>query len=135
MPTEEVLIIDDNPINLKLLRVILTHEGYEVRTAVDAEQALETLKTFKPRIVLTDLQLPGIDGLELTRRIKADPAMKGVVVVAVTAYAMKGDDEKARAAGCDGYLSKPIDTAALPATVARYLRGGARHEDPKGPHR
>ena len=123
MSAEEVLIVDDNPINLKLLKVVLACEGYRFRTAVDAEEALEALKTFKPKLILTDLQLPGMDGLELTRRIKADPATRAAVVVAVTAYAMKGDDEKAKSAGCDGYITKPIDTVALPGIVAGYLNG------------
>ncbi len=124
MAPEDVLVIDDNPINLKLLAFVLSCEGYRVRAAADAEEALEALKTFRPRLILTDLQLPGMDGLALTRKLKADPAMKGVVIVAVTAYAMKGDDGKALSAGCDGYITKPIDTAALPAIIAGYLRKG-----------
>jgi CheY-like chemotaxis protein len=122
---EAVLIVDDNPANLKLARVVLSVEGYEVRTAADAEEALVSLATFHPRLILMDIQLPGMDGLELTRRLKADPATRGIVVLALTAYAMKGDEEKARAAGCDGYVVKPIDTRTLPAVVAESLRKGA----------
>jgi CheY-like chemotaxis protein len=92
-----------------------------VRTASDAEEALSVLKDFHPRLILTDIQLPGMDGLELTRRLKADPGMRGVVVLALTAYAMKGDEERVRAAGCDGYISKPIDTRRLPAEIAAFL--------------
>jgi two-component system cell cycle response regulator DivK len=125
MAAEDILIVDDNPINLKLMRVLLTCEGYQVRTAVDAEAAIETLKTFRPKLIMMDLQLPGMDGLALTRLIKADPKMKGIIVIAVTAYAMKGDEEKARNAGCDGYITKPIDTVALPILVARYLKEAA----------
>ncbi|MBI3184215.1 MAG: response regulator [Myxococcales bacterium] len=121
MPGEPVLIIDDNPINLKLARVLLAAEGYEVRTAADAEQALEVLASFRPRLVIMDLQLPGMDGLELTRKLKADPATRGAVILAVTAYAMKGDEQKALDAGCDDYIPKPIDTRTLPAVVARHL--------------
>ncbi len=91
-------------------------------TAKDAEDALKLLEAFVPRLILMDLQLPGMDGLELTRRIKADPFRRQIVIVALTAYAMKGDDERAYAAGCDGYISKPIDTEALPRIVAEYLR-------------
>lgn len=119
--TESILIVDDNPQNLKLARVILVAAGYDVRTATDAEEAIETLSTFLPRLILMDLQLPGMDGLELTRRLKADPARSHIVILALTAYAMKGDEEKARAAGCDGYITKPIDTDALPVLVADHL--------------
>jgi two-component system, cell cycle response regulator DivK len=119
--TERILIIDDNPQNLKLARVILVAAGYEVRTAADAEEAIETLSTFVPRLILMDLQLPGMDGLELTRRLKADPERSAIVILALTAYAMKGDEDKARAAGCDGYITKPIDTDALPRLVADHL--------------
>lgn len=124
MTSEPILIVDDNPVNLKLIRVLLAGEGYDVRTAADAEEALAALKDFHPRLILMDLQLPGMDGLELTRRIKDDPAMPDTVIVALTAYAMKGDEEKALSAGCDGYITKPIDTRTLPGMVAEYLRGG-----------
>jgi two-component system, cell cycle response regulator DivK len=96
-------------------------EGFEVRTAVDAEDALGILDAFTPRLVLMDLQLPRMDGLELTRRLKADPARHEIIIIALTAYAMKGDEEKAYAAGCDGYMSKPIDIDALPRVVAEFL--------------
>ncbi len=126
MPGEPILIVDDNAANLKLARVLLASEGYQVRTAVDADEALAVLEGFKPRLILMDLQMPGMDGFELTRFLKADPAMRGVVILALTAYAMKGDEEKARAAGCDGYLAKPIDTRALPGVIATYLAAGER---------
>jgi CheY-like chemotaxis protein len=107
--------------------VVLASEGFDVRTAADAEEALQLLRTVTPGLVLMDLQLPGMDGLELTRRLKADPATRAVRVVALTAYAMKGDDEKAFAAGCDGYITKPIDVERLAAEVSSYLgRGAAR---------
>jgi two-component system, cell cycle response regulator DivK len=118
----EILLVDDNPANLKLVRVLLTTEGYEVRVASDAEEALKVLDDFEPQIILMDVQLPGMDGLELTRRLKADPRRRDIVIIALTAYAMKGDEEKARAAGADGYLSKPIDTRTLPASIASYLK-------------
>jgi two-component system, cell cycle response regulator DivK len=125
MPGEPILIVDDHPTNLKLARVLLSAEGYQVRTAEDAAQALAVLQEFHPRIILMDIQLPGMDGLELTRRIKADPATGDVIVLALTAYAMKGDAERAMAAGCDGYVAKPIDTRTLPGVVASYLAGTA----------
>ena len=123
MAGESILVIDDNPINLKLLRLTLRVEGYDVQTAVDAEGALAVLASFRPRLILMDLQLPGMDGLELTRRLKASDATRDAIVVAVTAYAMKGDEQRALAAGCDGYITKPVDTRTLGATVARYLAG------------
>ena len=122
MTREPILIVDDNPQNLKLARVILVGEGYEVKTAVDAEEALRILDSFAPRLILMDLQLPHMDGLELTRLLKRDPARRHIIIIALTAYAMKGDDERAFAAGCDGYMAKPIDTDLLPRVVADHLR-------------
>lgn len=127
MTPEPLLIVDDNPQNLKLAKVILVAEGYEVKTAIDAEEALRILESFAPRLILMDLQLPRMDGLELARRLKADPARRGIIIIALTAYAMKGDDQKAFAAGCDGYVSKPIDIDALPRVVAEHL---ARRSSP-----
>jgi CheY-like chemotaxis protein len=129
MPGEVILIVDDNPVNLKLLKITLTVAGYQVHTAVDAEQALALLASLRPRLILMDIQLPGMDGLALTRRLKADPATRDAVIIAVTAYAMKGDDERALAAGCDGYVTKPIDTRTIADTVAGYLAGSP----PQGP--
>lgn len=117
----QILVVDDNPANLKLARLTLSVAGYTVLTAVDAEQAQSVLLEHKPELILMDIQLPGMDGLELTRLIKADPVTQAIVVLAVTAYAMKGDEERAVEAGCDGYITKPIDTRTLADTVARYL--------------
>jgi two-component system, cell cycle response regulator DivK len=133
VPGEPILVLDDNPVNLKLVRVVLSVEGYDVRTATDAEQALAVLESFHPRLILMDLQLPGMDGLELTRRLKADPRNRGIAIVAVTAYAMKGDEDKAIAAGCDGYIAKPIDTRALPDLLGRYLDESARQAEEVAP--
>jgi len=124
MPGEPILIVDDNPVNLKLVRVLLAGVGYDARTASDAEEALEILRDFRPRLILMDIQLPGMDGLELTRRLKANPETRGIVVLALTAYAMKGDDKRTLEAGCDGYISKPVDTRTLPATISEYLNRG-----------
>lgn len=129
MAGEPILIVDDNPQNLKLARVLLASEGYEVCMAVDAEQALTLLETFTPRLILMDLQLPGMDGLELTRRLKADPERRSISIVALTAYAMKGDEVKALAAGCDGYVTKPIDVEELPRIVQQHLAGRRRDPD------
>jgi CheY-like chemotaxis protein len=118
---KRVLIVDDNPINLKLLRLTLDGAGYEIRTAIDALHALEVLTSFRPSLVLMDVQMPGMDGLELTRRLKADPSTRDAIIVAVTAYAMKGDEQRAIDAGCDGYITKPVDTRTLATTVANFL--------------
>ena len=121
MPDRSILIVDDNPVNLKLIRILLTGEGYDVHTAGDAEEALRVLQNLRPRIILMDIQLPGIDGLELTRRLKADPLTRDIRILGLTAYAMKGDEEKIIAAGCDGYIPKPIDTRTLPGVIESYL--------------
>ena len=121
MPSKSIFIIDDHPVNLELAKVLLTLEGYDVHTAGDAESALLLLPDLRPDLILMDIQLPGMDGLELARRLKADPLHKHARIVALTAYAMKGDEEKALAAGCDGYLSKPIDTRTFPRMLATFL--------------
>jgi CheY-like chemotaxis protein len=120
---EPILIVDDNPANLKLIRVLLAAEGYEIQCAADAEEALSILAEFRPHLILMDLQLPGMDGLTLTRKLKADPHTGHIPILALTAYAMKGDEQKAREAGCDGYITKPIDTRRLPQEIARFLAG------------
>ena len=121
MNGEPILIVDDNAANLRLARILLSSAGYTVRTAIGAEDALAVLREFTPRLILMDLQMPGVDGLALTRHLKGDPATQSVKIIALTAYAMKGDDERALAAGCDGYIAKPIDTRTLPGTVASFL--------------
>jgi CheY-like chemotaxis protein len=121
MAGERILIVDDNATNLKLVAYLMKANGYTVDTALDAESAIVAIRNNHPDVILMDIQLPGIDGLELTRRLKADPATRDIVIVAVTAYAMKGDQAKALAAGCDDYITKPIDTRALPETIARHL--------------
>lgn len=121
MAGKSILVVDDNAQNLKLARVLLLTEGYDVHTAADAEEAMRLLEGFTPHLILMDLQLPGMDGLELTRRLKSDPARHAIVIIALTAYAMIGDREKALAAGCDDYVSKPIDTVALLEVIAGHL--------------
>jgi CheY-like chemotaxis protein len=117
-----ILVVDDNPINLKLASDVLEMEGYAVLRAVDAEEAQETLKHTVPDLILMDIALPGMDGLTLTRKLKADNRLKHIPVIALTAFAMKGDEQKASEAGCDGYITKPIDTRKLPQLVAKLLR-------------
>ena len=117
-----ILIVDDNPTNLKLAAEVLELEGYAIDKAVDAEQAQELLEHATPDLILMDIALPGMDGLTLTRKLKADARLKHVPIVAMTAFAMKGDDRKALDAGCDGYITKPIDTRKLPQQVAGFLQ-------------
>ncbi len=116
-----ILVIDDNPVNLKLASEVLLADGHEVIRAEDAEQALSLLETHMPDLVLTDIALPRMDGLELTRRLKADPRYRHLPVVALTASAMKGDQARVLAAGCDAYIAKPIDTRTLSAQIMRLL--------------
>ena len=117
----KILVVDDNNTNLKLVSDVLEFEGYRILKASDAESAQEIIKKSPPDLILMDIALPGMDGLTLTRKIKAEEATRHIVVVALTAFAMKGDDVKAREAGCDGYITKPIDTRTLPWAVAGYL--------------
>jgi len=124
MPGETILIVDDNPTNLKLVAYLVRSNGYQVQTVMDAEAAIASVRESPPKLILMDLQLPGIDGLELTRRLKSDPATSEIVIIALTAYAMKGDQEKAFAAGCDDYVTKPIDTRKLPELIAKHLGAG-----------
>ena len=123
MAHESILIVDDNAANLKLARVLLTNAGYDVRCAENGEQALETLQSSKPALILMDIQMPGMDGLELTRRLRANPETAHTLIVALTAYATKADEEKAREAGCDGYITKPINTREFVQHIREYLGG------------
>jgi CheY-like chemotaxis protein len=116
-----VLIVDDHPINLKLASEVLLASGYRVVVAVDAEEAQKLLTTVMPDLILMDIALPGMDGLSLTRIIKKDARLRHVPVVALTAYAMRGDELKVSDAGCDGYITKPIDTRRLVEQVSALI--------------
>jgi CheY-like chemotaxis protein len=117
-----VLVVEDNEVNQLLTASVLVREGFEVDIASSSEQALERLRVRTPDLVLMDIQLPGMDGLALTRRLKSDPATAHIVVVALTAHAMTGDREQTLAAGCTGYISKPIDTRTFGNQVRAFLR-------------
>jgi len=122
-----VLVVDDNPINLKLVTRVLEADGYAVQQAVNAENALEQLRAGlspMPELILMDVELPEMSGIELTRILKSDPALRSIPVVALTAYAMKGDEQKARDAGCAGYITKPIDTRTFCAQIREFLGKG-----------
>jgi two-component system cell cycle response regulator DivK len=119
---KRVLLVEDNEKNMKLLRDVLTAKGYRVVEATSGEDAVTRTLADEPQLVLMDVQLPGIDGVEALRRVRADARTARVPVVALTAQAMDGDRDRFLAAGFDGYLSKPVDIVELLATVASYMR-------------
>ena len=121
MASDPILIVDDDPTNLKLARVVLHAAGYEVRVVTDAEQALKLLETWRPRLILMDIQLPGMDGLAATALLKGDASTRNIPVIALTALAMKGDEERIRAAGCGGYIAKPLSYKDFMATITAQL--------------
>ena len=117
-----ILIIEDNAANLKLATFLLESAQHEVLSATDAEAGLAIARQDHPDLILMDIQLPGMDGLEATAQLKGDPATREIPVIALTALAMKGDEERIRAAGCDGYIAKPIAYKEFLATIADRLR-------------
>lgn len=119
--THTVLLVDDDAHNRKIFETVLMRAGFEVMIATGGDEALEKVKEVLPDLVLMDLSIPVIDGWECTRRLKADPATRGVQIIALTAHAMRGDEERALAAGCDGYLSKPISPRKLVEAVKQRL--------------
>jgi CheY-like chemotaxis protein len=121
MADETVLVIEDNELNMKLAKSLLQLGKCHVLGANDAETGIEKAREHQPDLILMDIQLPGMDGLSATRIIKKDPVLKNIPVVALTAYAMQGDDEKAIGAGFDGYITKPIDTRGFFKTVSEFL--------------
>jgi two-component system cell cycle response regulator DivK len=116
-----ILVVEDHPQNRYLMTYLLESRGYEVEVALDGAEALEALETRLPDLILMDMQLPKVDGYEATRRIKADERFKGIPLVAVTAHSMRGDQDKAMAAGCDVFVTKPINGEELLALVDRLL--------------
>jgi CheY-like chemotaxis protein len=119
--SSKILVVDDNPTNLKLVTKLLERQGHKILQAVDAEEAQVVLADTLPELILMDVALPGMDGLTLARKLKADERTRHIRIVALTAFAMKGDDQKAFDAGCEGYITKPIDTRKLPGQVAELL--------------
>ncbi len=116
-----ILIVEDEPKNLKLFRDLLQHSGYTTIEATDGEQGVELAKARKPDLILMDIMMPKMDGLEATRILKTDTTTKNIPILALTSYAMKGDKERILEAGCDGYLAKPIDIQEFLGKVAEYL--------------
>jgi len=121
MDAKQILLIEDNPVNRRLAQFLLKSKGYEVWEATNAPEAFAALKDRRPDLILMDIQLPEVDGLTATRHLKADPATRDIPVVAVTSYAMKGDEAMALEAGCSGYVTKPIDKTVFLETVAKIL--------------
>lgn len=117
----QILIVDDNPIDLKLSCALLGVKGFEVEGAIDAEQAQLLLRRMVPDLIVVDIALPGMDGLTLTRLVKGDPRLAHVPVVALTAFVKRGDEERAAAAGCERYFTKPIDTKSFAEDIAETL--------------
>ena len=118
-----ILIVEDNPTNMTLAVYVLESAGHVVLTATDAEAGLTLARSAIPNLILMDIQLPGMDGLEATAHLKADVSTRAIPVIALTALAMKGDEERIRAAGCDGYIAKPMNYKDFLATVALQLGG------------
>ena len=116
-----VLIVEDNPTNMKLAITLLESAGHKVLTAMDAEAGLTLARAELPELILMDIQLPGMDGLEATTQLKQDVMTRAIPVIALTALAMKGDEERIRAAGCDGYIAKPMRYKEFLATIAAQL--------------
>ena len=121
MGTKRILLIEDNAVNRRLAQFLLKSQGYEVWEAGNATEAFDRLKEAQPDLILMDIQLPGMDGLTATRQLKTDPSTREIPILAVTSYAMKGDETKAYEAGCIGYITKPIDKKLFLETVARLL--------------
>jgi two-component system cell cycle response regulator DivK len=121
---QRIMVVEDQEDNRQILRDLLGNNGYELIEAWDGEAALTTLASQRPDLILMDIQLPGIDGYEVTRRIKADPGLRAIPIIAVTSYALSGDAEKAFEAGCDAYVTKPYSPRQLLAKVREYLALG-----------
>jgi two-component system cell cycle response regulator DivK len=121
-----VLIVEDNDLNMKLFNDLLEAHGYATLKTADGIEAIELARTHKPDLILMDIQLPEVSGLEVTKWIKEDEALKAIPVIAVTAFAMKGDEERIRQGGCEAYISKPISVVKFLETVQAYLGPAVR---------
>ena len=122
MQDNKILVIEDNELNMKLVVALLKIANYEILQAADAETGIRLARDHRPALILMDIQLPGMDGLTATRLIRSDEKLRGTPVVALTSYAMQGDEEKAADAGCDGYISKPLDTRKFLDSIAAFIK-------------
>ncbi len=120
--SKRVLVVEDQEDNRRIMRDLLTSAGYEMLEAVSGEEGVAVAESQVPDLILMDIQLPGLDGYEATRRIKGNPALRHIPIIAVTSYALSGDDAKAMEAGCDGYVTKPFSPRALLAKIREYLK-------------
>ena len=123
MNSYKILVIEDNKLNMKLVRDLLRLENYQVIEAENAETGIELAQAHQPDLILMDIQLPGMSGLDATTILKKNSILKSIPIIALTSYAMKGDEDMVFAAGCDGYMTKPIDTQVFLEYVAKFLRG------------
>ena len=119
--SKRILVVEDHEDNRQILRDLLGNAGYQMVEAETGEAGLAAAAAHKPDLILMDIQLPGLDGYEATRRLKADPALRSIPIIVVTSYALSGDDAKARAAGCDAYVTKPFSPRQLLAKIKEYL--------------
>jgi two-component system cell cycle response regulator DivK len=119
--SKRILVVEDQEDNRQIIRDMLSATDYEIMEAKSGEEALAAVAKQRPDLILMDIQLPGIDGYEATRRIKADPALRSISIIAVTSYALSGEEQKARAAGCDEYVPKPYSPRQLLAKIRQYL--------------
>ena len=126
---EKILIVEDNPLNMKLLEMVLRAKNYTLLKATDGEEALNIAMREQPDLIIMDIQLPKMSGLEVTRKLRKTPAFSHTPIIAITAYAMKGDREKVIESGCDAYLSKPINTRELPEVIAQMLPQRRKDKD------
>ncbi|OGO22885.1 MAG: hypothetical protein A2Z28_02785 [Chloroflexi bacterium RBG_16_51_9] len=122
----KILIVEDNPLNMRLMEMTLRAQNYTLLKAADGQAALEIAQREQPDLIIMDVNLPGMNGLEVTRKIRETPALSRTPIIGITAYAMKGDKEKVLEAGCDAYLSKPVDTRQLPVIIAEMLEKGKK---------
>ena len=120
--SKRILVVEDQEDNRRILRDLLTSVGFQLLEAEDGAQGIATAEAQRPDLILMDIQMPIMDGYEATRRIKANPVLRGIPVIVVTSYALSGDEEKARAAGCDDYITKPYSPRQLLAKVNQHLR-------------
>ena len=129
MSEKKILLVEDNEVNRRLAGFLLRSHGYVVREATTASSAFEMVETERPDLIVMDIQLPEMDGLEITRRLKQQPGTADIPVIAVTSFAMKGDREKALAAGCAGYVTKPIDKNTFIKEVATHVGNKSKSEE------
>jgi two-component system cell cycle response regulator DivK len=120
--SKRILVVEDQEDNRRILRDLLSSVGHEMMEVEDGESAIAAAREYRPDVILMDIQLPVLDGYEATRRIKADPDLRAIPIIVVTSYALSGDEQKARACGCDAYVAKPYSTRDLLAKINTYLK-------------